>query len=643
MAYMQKVLSLIQSAETVQFIKPWWEVVEQFTIDAMMLVAVTSVTADLFQGKGALQCVARNKTLTFNAQQMFFVNQECTESWPIYAKYFPYFLFFQCVLFVIVNNVWFGLCKDTIVDFSKLVERCNKTPIRRKDVRKLMKYLDERKAGRVLRKELGASDASDHNDEFVIEALSLKERLSADEAEVAMSLCEEVSDVTELLEKSIHSSVAYYAKCLVSICLVIGVFALGVTHLHGGDFDFFFACFLDRQQHADILDEEYYVCVNKTTTLSKWLQILFLVEVTVFALADFYGMIGWCRVMLATGFGVCRSGGSSGGGGGGRAARYLPAVPNKTKEEEEEEKRLAGTANGLPMVRYKDKCIVDFYNKESQISFLSANIRQKRGSDTGFLLYLLRETDKDIAENFCHFMDPIFHEELEEVVTNQRWPLSTLKERLRIGESDGEKTLSLADQDLLGLPIALSLVEVSGDHLVELDLSYNQNVDDLGPLVDLKNLISLKCCRCGIVDMQPIVELPQLNFLDVSSNKIVSIPEDIHRLKQLKAFWVDHNALPSLTVGLLQLPRLNEIRVEEALVSAMPRQQRAAWKRSKLQPQMWKKIKSGESLGDGSGGGRAGGGSGGGGGGATKNDVVDGGGIGDDNAEDGEAASDERV
>ena len=224
-----------------------------------------------------------------------------------------------------------------------------------------------------------------------------------------------------------------------------------------------------------------------------------------------------------------------------------------------------------------------------------------------------------------------------------RWPLSTLKERLRIGESDGEKTLSLADQDLLGLPIALSLVEVSGDHLVELDLSYNRNVDDLRPLVDLKNLISLKCCCCGIVDMQPIVELPQLNFLDVSSNKIVGIPEDIHRLKQLKAFWVDHNALPSLTEGLLQLPRLNEIRVEEALVSAMTRQQRAAWKRSKLQPQMWKKIKSGESLGDGSGGGRAGGGSGGGGGGATKNDVVDGGGIGDDNAEDGEAASDERV
>ena len=47
---MKKALSLIQSGETVEFIKPWWEVVEQFTIDAMMLVAVTSVTADLFQG-----------------------------------------------------------------------------------------------------------------------------------------------------------------------------------------------------------------------------------------------------------------------------------------------------------------------------------------------------------------------------------------------------------------------------------------------------------------------------------------------------------------------------------------------------------------------------------------------------------------
>ena len=50
MAYMQKALSLVQSGDTIQFIKPWWDVVEQFTIDAMMLVAVTSVTADLFQG-----------------------------------------------------------------------------------------------------------------------------------------------------------------------------------------------------------------------------------------------------------------------------------------------------------------------------------------------------------------------------------------------------------------------------------------------------------------------------------------------------------------------------------------------------------------------------------------------------------------
>ena len=121
MSYMQKALSLVQSGETIQFIKPWWDVVEQFTIDAMMLVAVTSVTADLFQGelglrgfwiyanymilplhltnpslgKGALQCIPHNKTLHFEPQQQFFVNQECTEQWPIYAKYFPYFLFFQ--------------------------------------------------------------------------------------------------------------------------------------------------------------------------------------------------------------------------------------------------------------------------------------------------------------------------------------------------------------------------------------------------------------------------------------------------------------------------------------------------------------------------------------------------------------------
>ena len=58
--------------------------------------------------------------------------------------------------------------------------------------------------------------------------------------------------------------------------------------------------------------------------------------------------------------------------------------------------------------------------KKAQISYLSSKIRRKGGSDAGFLLYLLRETEKEMAENFSHFMDPTFHEELEEVVTNQR-------------------------------------------------------------------------------------------------------------------------------------------------------------------------------------------------------------------------------
>merc|ERR1712142_1403171 len=207
----------------------------------------TSVTADLFQGKGALQCVALNKTLHYEPQQQFFVNQECTEQWPIYAKYFPYFLFFQCILFVIANNVWFGICKDLVLDFSKLVERCNKTPIRRKNVRKLMQYLDERKSGRVLRKEDGIK--SEYNHESIIEALSLKERMAVEEAEVAMSLCEEVSLVTEALEKTVFSSFAYYGKCFASFFLVICCFTLGVNHLASGDFAFYFDCKLSANEH----------------------------------------------------------------------------------------------------------------------------------------------------------------------------------------------------------------------------------------------------------------------------------------------------------------------------------------------------------------------------------------------------------
>ena len=51
MAYMQKALTLVKAGEEVHFIKPWWEVIQQFTVDVMMLYAVTSVTSDLFQGR----------------------------------------------------------------------------------------------------------------------------------------------------------------------------------------------------------------------------------------------------------------------------------------------------------------------------------------------------------------------------------------------------------------------------------------------------------------------------------------------------------------------------------------------------------------------------------------------------------------
>ena len=176
----------------------------------------------------------------------------------------------------------------------------------------------------------------------------------------------------------------------------------------------------------------------------------------------------------------------------------------------------------------------------------------------------------------------------------RRWPLASLKDRLRSGETSSEKTLSLADQDLLGLPIALSLIEVSGDHLVELDLSFNRNLDDLQPLVHLTNLNTLKCSRCGVKDMTPLVQLTQLHFLDLSSNKICAVPESISRLTALKALWIDANRLTALCEEAPGLPQLKEIRVEASLMASLPRSLRSRWRVSKLQPQMWKRVKSGE-------------------------------------------------
>ena len=51
-------------------------------------------------------------------------------------------------MFVILNGVWSGMCKDQLQDFSKLVEKCNKTTIRRKHVQRLQNFLDVKKTDR---------------------------------------------------------------------------------------------------------------------------------------------------------------------------------------------------------------------------------------------------------------------------------------------------------------------------------------------------------------------------------------------------------------------------------------------------------------------------------------------------------------
>ena len=78
----------------------------------------------------------------------------------------------QCIVIVILNNIWSSICKVTIRHFSTLVERCNETPIRRRGVRKLLQYLDDRESDRVMRQ--GAITESEYNHEHMIEVNDLE-------------------------------------------------------------------------------------------------------------------------------------------------------------------------------------------------------------------------------------------------------------------------------------------------------------------------------------------------------------------------------------------------------------------------------------------------------------------------------------
>ncbi|XP_069711792.1 malignant fibrous histiocytoma-amplified sequence 1 isoform X2 [Phaenicophaeus curvirostris] len=128
----------------------------------------------------------------------------------------------------------------------------------------------------------------------------------------------------------------------------------------------------------------------------------------------------------------------------------------------------------------------------------------------------------------------------------------------------GLRVLSLRRNRLSRLPAA-ALRHLG--RLAELDLSHNRlrGLGDGAALAALRGLrkLSLSHNELGAEGPGPpppsLGELPRLEELDLSFNRLRRLPEGLSRLRRLRALDVDHNLLPCFPAALLELPALEEL------------------------------------------------------------------------------------
>ena len=99
-------------------------------------------------------------------------------------------------------------------------------------------------------------------------------------------------------------------------------------------------------------------------------------------------------------------------------------------------------------------------------------------------------------------------------------------------------------------------------NLVEVDVSSNNHLFNISNITTLKKLKYLKLRSCNLHEIDDLMELTTLVWLDVSNNKIVRIPKEIVNLVKLTYFYVRYNRLSALPEEILSLPELNYISVE---------------------------------------------------------------------------------
>lgn len=109
--------------------------------------------------------------------------------------------------------------------------------------------------------------------------------------------------------------------------------------------------------------------------------------------------------------------------------------------------------------------------------------------------------------------------------------------------------------------------------LRKLDLTGNQlsTVDSLKGLRDVAtSLVYLNLSNNGMVDMDVVEDMPQINVLNVSNNKIDRILQSVNKLTQLRALILGHNQIKTIE-HIDTLEQLNTLVVSHNQIKDIPK------------------------------------------------------------------------
>ena len=185
-------------------------------------------------------------------------------------------------------------------------------------------------------------------------------------------------------------------------------------------------------------------------------------------------------------------------------------------------------------------------------------------NDYNFLMLLLSRTSSQMFEALQEFSTPQFHENLIEFSVDRDWGLDEL--RRRITDSGKGKKLKIVDTDLLIVPPAVRKLK----GVVEINISSNNYLSDLGNLAGQTDLKSLKVKGCNVKDIKTALTLTNLVELDISENDVDEIPPGIVNLTQLVSLNVKKNPpLKRLPDEILSMEKLTMLEVEEEKFNAI--------------------------------------------------------------------------